>query len=187
MATKRSDGGSSDISLTEQEKRIAAAVGTGGANKAVARELAISIKTVEFHLGNIYRKLGIQTRSELAHLVGSGTLADVPVSSNAPQPPRHPATLFGRNDLLLTVANAIRSGAIVTLTGPGGVGKTSLALAAVTAAADHFRDGVWMISMTSVADDREMAHVAAFGLVGVLGRLTPDRRQRTLQFTGSSL
>jgi predicted ATPase/DNA-binding CsgD family transcriptional regulator len=162
MATKLRGRASSAILLTAQELRIAVAVGTGAANKAVARELAISIKTVEFHLANIYRKLGIQTRAELAHLVGSGALAEP--ASFAPELPRHPATLFGRDDLLVTVAAAIRSGPLVTLIGSGGVGKTSLALAAATAAAGQFHDGVWPVSMASVDDGRDLGHAAAIAL-----------------------
>jgi len=56
--------------LTDQERRVALAVGSGSSNKAVARELVVSIKTVEFHLGNVYRKLGLASRTELASLVG---------------------------------------------------------------------------------------------------------------------
>jgi DNA-binding CsgD family transcriptional regulator len=38
-------------------------------SKAAAQELFLSVKTVDFHLGNIYRKLGLRTRGELAALV----------------------------------------------------------------------------------------------------------------------
>ena len=35
-------------------------------NKEVATTLFVSAKTIEFHLGNVYRKLGIRSRTELA-------------------------------------------------------------------------------------------------------------------------
>ena len=57
--------------LTDQELRVAVAVARGATNKAVARELEISVKTVEYHLANVYRKLGLGSRAELAHLVGT--------------------------------------------------------------------------------------------------------------------
>lgn len=60
--------------LTGQEWRVALAVGRGLSNKAVARDLAVSIKTVEFHLSNVFRKLDITARSQLANLVGRGRL-----------------------------------------------------------------------------------------------------------------
>ncbi|MCX4585499.1 helix-turn-helix transcriptional regulator [Streptomyces sp. NBC_01481] len=52
--------------LTEQEGRIAALVAGGATNKETAAALFLSPKTVEFHLGNVYRKLGVRSRSELA-------------------------------------------------------------------------------------------------------------------------
>jgi DNA-binding CsgD family transcriptional regulator len=35
-------------------------------NREVATTLFVSVKTVEFHLGNIYRKLGVRNRTQLA-------------------------------------------------------------------------------------------------------------------------
>src|SRR5690606_39101764 len=60
--------------LTAQESRIAAAVADGATNREVAAQLIVSPKTVEYHLGRIYRKLGIRSRAELASLVASGKL-----------------------------------------------------------------------------------------------------------------
>ncbi|CAM5296194.1 LuxR family transcriptional regulator OS=Streptomyces alboniger OX=132473 GN=CP975_30720 PE=4 SV=1 [Streptomyces alboniger] len=53
--------------LTPQEFRVAQAVVRGATNKQVASALFLSPKTVEFHLGNAYRKLGVRNRTELAH------------------------------------------------------------------------------------------------------------------------
>jgi DNA-binding CsgD family transcriptional regulator len=51
--------------LTPQELQVAMAVAEGVSNKAVAAALFISPKTVEFHLGGIYRKVGVSSRREL--------------------------------------------------------------------------------------------------------------------------
>lgn len=48
--------------LTRRELEILHLVLAGKTNKAVAVQLCISEKTVEFHLDNIYRKIGVQTR-----------------------------------------------------------------------------------------------------------------------------
>ncbi|WP_433532955.1 helix-turn-helix transcriptional regulator [Micromonospora sp. CA-263727] len=56
--------------LTATERRVAAAVVDGLSNQEAARRLSVSAKTIEFHLGNIYRKLGVRNRTELArHLL----------------------------------------------------------------------------------------------------------------------
>jgi DNA-binding NarL/FixJ family response regulator len=49
-------------SLTPRELEILRLVLAGYTNKAIATEIYISEKTVEFHLDNIYTKLGVRTR-----------------------------------------------------------------------------------------------------------------------------
>lgn len=48
--------------LTSRELQILKLILAGYTNKAIATEIYISEKTVEFHLDNIYRKLGVRTR-----------------------------------------------------------------------------------------------------------------------------
>lgn len=56
--------------LTPQELQVAAIVAGGATNKEAAAALFLSVKTIEFHLGHVYRKLGIRSRTELARVVG---------------------------------------------------------------------------------------------------------------------
>lgn len=52
--------------LTDQEQAVASLVASGLTNKNAAAELYVSVKTVQYHLTRIYRKLHICSRSELA-------------------------------------------------------------------------------------------------------------------------
>ena len=52
---------------------------------------------------------------------------------------------------------------LVTLTGPGGTGKTRLALQAVADAADHFPDGVWWVPLAAPARSGPGARVGGHG------------------------
>ena len=53
--------------LTAQEAQIATMVTEGSTNKTIATALFLSPKTIEFHLGHIYRKLEVSNRTQLAH------------------------------------------------------------------------------------------------------------------------
>ena len=57
------------FSLTSRETEVAHLVGKGLSNPEVAAELFISRKAVEYHLGNIYAKCGLQGRQELRRYV----------------------------------------------------------------------------------------------------------------------
>lgn len=51
--------------LTPQERAVARLVCAGKSNKQIAQEMVLSSKTIGFHLGNVYAKLGVHSRSEL--------------------------------------------------------------------------------------------------------------------------
>ena len=52
--------------LTPMEDRIARAVAAGATNRQAASALFLSQRTIEFHLRNVYRKLHLHSRGELA-------------------------------------------------------------------------------------------------------------------------
>jgi DNA-binding CsgD family transcriptional regulator len=54
--------------LTPQERQTALLVSSGLGNSEIAARLFLSRRTVEHHLSNAYRKLGVRSRSELAQL-----------------------------------------------------------------------------------------------------------------------
>lgn len=56
------------VDLTPQELQVARHVAQGLPTKDVAAQLFVSPRTVEFHLRNVFTKLGIVSRAELAHL-----------------------------------------------------------------------------------------------------------------------
>jgi DNA-binding CsgD family transcriptional regulator len=55
--------------LSPQERQIAQLVGEGKTNKEIAAQLYLSPKTIEYHLGNAYRKLDIHSRAELTRII----------------------------------------------------------------------------------------------------------------------
>ena len=57
--------------LTPAEQAVARLVAAGRSNKQAAAELYVSVKTVEFHLGHIFGKLGIRSRKDLIARIGA--------------------------------------------------------------------------------------------------------------------
>ncbi|MFI0448974.1 BTAD domain-containing putative transcriptional regulator [Actinomadura sp. 6N118] len=92
------------------------------------------------------------------------------VTSAAARPPRLPAALsglIGRAEAVSQVGVLMKTGRyggprLVTLTGPGGVGKTRLAIETAREADDAFPDGVWLVELTALAPgSRDVAELVA--------------------------
>ena len=66
--------------------------------------------------------------------------------------PRQLSSFVGRSNALLDVDKRLASGPLLTLTGPGGVGKTRLALEVAGQSADTAPDGAWLINLAAVDD-----------------------------------
>ena len=67
--------------LTPQELQVALIVGEGATNKEAGAALFLSPKTIETHLGRVYRKLGVRSRTDLARLLA----AEGALTSPAPE------------------------------------------------------------------------------------------------------
>src|SRR5262245_14539719 len=60
--------------------------------------------------------------------------------------------LIGRDDELQKVVDRLANKRLVTLTGPGGIGKTRLALETARILNPKFADGVWVVDLATVSD-----------------------------------
>ncbi len=85
---------------------------------------------------------------------GARRLQKVPRSVQPGQPPSPPNPLIGRDDDVAAASGMLVTGGVrlLTLTGPGGVGKTRLALRIADEAATAFDDGVIFVSLAAITD-----------------------------------
>ena len=90
-------------------------------------------------------------------------LRTLKASNNLPAPVD---SFIGRRAELAEVLDALRDCRLVTLTGPGGSGKTRLALEAATAALSSYRNGVWFVSLADAGNGQRVVPLVA-AAVGV--------------------
>jgi len=81
--------------------------------------------------------------------------------------PAEATGFVGREDELARLAALLRTVRLVTVTGPGGVGKTRLALRAAAEAADRYAGGAWLVDLGGIDDPGQVpgAVAAAIGVM----------------------
>jgi predicted ATPase/class 3 adenylate cyclase len=67
--------------------------------------------------------------------------------------PRQKSSFVGREPQLKAAHRLLERARLVTLTGPGGTGKTRLALQVARELSDDYRDGVWWVELAPLADE----------------------------------
>lgn len=141
------DGGYVGIDV-HRAARIAAA-GHGG-------QILVSQSTRDLAGTDSLRDLGEHRLKDLTAPERIYQLGDVdfpPLKSlNATNLPVQPTPFVGRERELSEVLALVSSSRLVTLTGPGGSGKTRLALQAAAEIVEDYPDGVWFVSLAALRD-----------------------------------
>jgi predicted ATPase/DNA-binding CsgD family transcriptional regulator len=161
--------------ISPREAEILTLVGAHRSNAEIGAQLFISVRTVETHVSSLLRKLGAPDRRALADLAAAAAQAERTSQARAGLPaPLSP--FIGRSRERAELRDAVKAHRQVTAAGPGGVGKTRLALAVAAEAAGDFPDGVWFVDLVPVTDPAMVgsAVAAALGLGEQRGRSIDD-------------
>ena len=119
---------------------------------------AVGDNNLRVQMTHLRRLLGEQA---IVHRVGHGYELVLPVQADeapaepAPAPGNLPMALWpltGRDDALAQLDAQLVPGCRLTLLGPGGAGKTALALAAATQAAPRFAHGAWWVDLAPLSE-----------------------------------
>ncbi|HEU5433986.1 MAG TPA: adenylate/guanylate cyclase domain-containing protein, partial [Thermomicrobiales bacterium] len=143
--------------------RLARLLATGFGGQVVLTQATRQLVRDELPPDVSLRDLGLHRLRDLLEpeqvfqVVAPGLADDFPpLKSLDRQPhnlPLQPTPLIGREPELEELRRRLREGArLVTLVGPGGAGKTRLALHAAAELVDGYADGVWFVPLSSVAD-----------------------------------
>ncbi|PRY39556.1 BTAD domain-containing putative transcriptional regulator [Umezawaea tangerina] len=131
--------------------------------------------------GNLADVLGVDPGTALRerHLRLLRPGGRVPAPDTGPGGPSAlpaPLTSFiGRDDDLARITALLGSGRLVTVLGPGGAGKTRLALEAARRHHHEYRDGAWMVDLASVTEPSKIATAVLAG-IGLRGGAMLDAR-----------
>jgi predicted ATPase/DNA-binding SARP family transcriptional activator/Tfp pilus assembly protein PilF len=133
----------------------------------------------------LYGQLRAEARRQAAaHAVVVNTPPRPSVAGYLPQPL---TGLVGREDERNEVSARLRRSRLVTLMGPGGIGKTRLAMAVAAESGEEYADGVWLVALESLTEGSRVAQQIA-SVLGIkdeserplLERVTDHLRKKRL-------
>ena len=149
--------------ITAREREVWSLVARHLTNAEIAAELCLSVRTVESHVSSLIRKRQVSDRRGLARQ------ADGALGGSSEARARWPldvTSFVGREPERAALSTAIATHRMVTVTGPGGVGKTRLAIEVAQRDATRRRDGGWFVDLVSVTDPA-MVVAALAATIGV--------------------
>ncbi|MFC7588297.1 ATP-binding protein [Nonomuraea antimicrobica] len=153
--------------MSKREAEVLALLGAHLSNAEIAAHLHLSVRTVENHVSSLLRKCGVADRRELGKLAGQGSAEPDGIAAL----PAPLTTFIGRTAERERLLEALRAARLVTLVGPGGVGKTRLAAEAAGSAQGSFPSGGAFVDLVPVSEAYVAQAVAA--ALGVTER--PDQ------------
>ena len=136
---------------------------------AIRKALGPYRSLLKTEFGRGYRLLGdwtVRHRDEAKPSVG---LQQRPLSSEPPATNNFPAAitrLVGRSVAVQSLQDLVSAYRIVTLTGPGGIGKTTLALQTARHVLTEFPDGGWFVELASLSNP-DLVPSAVAGALGL--------------------
>ena len=164
--------------------RAARIMATGHGGQIVISDATASLAGRAATNGIQFRDLGehrlrdLSGRERLFQVVADGLPTDFPrlrtldVTPN--NLPTQPSELIGRQAELATIREHLDSGParLLTLVGPGGIGKTRVAVQAAAQQIDRFTDGVFFVDLSAIRDPSE----ALEAMIRTIGEGPPGER-----------
>jgi non-specific serine/threonine protein kinase len=144
-----------DQGLTPREMQVAHLVRDGLTDREIAERLFITSRTAEWHLKQIFNKLGFNSRAQVAAWVAHDQAVDSKAGSSGEYRHNLPlqlTTFVGRVTELAEIRHLLATKRLVTLTATAGAGKTRLAIEVAGGTFGAYADGTWLVDLTPIRD-----------------------------------
>jgi len=145
--------------LTWREQEVLMLLAERMTNQEIASQLHLAESTVKDYVGKILSKLYVKNRRqavERAKELGLLDREEKPGDKALSNLPPEPTPFIGRKSELEEIRELINNTRLLTLTGPGGIGKTRLSLKAAEILATEFKDGRFLVSLAPI---RSIEHI----------------------------
>jgi len=131
-------------------------------------DMAVEEVALRVHIANLRKVLGHGNGARyIINVAGRGYSFVAPLVQSRPKvpstqprtaieperrlPPR-PSGMIGREDVVQSISHDVQKHRFVTITGPGGIGKTTVAVSIAHALSDEFLGAVYFVDLASVSD-----------------------------------
>ena len=166
--------------LTWREQEVLILLSERLTNREIAERLHLVEGTVKDYVGKILSKLYVKNRREAVERAKSLGLLDGDRRTVVSPPtnlPAEPTPFVGRRDELVEIMRQLGGTRLLTLTGPGGIGKTRLALRTAAEIADEFEHGCFFVALAPLRSVEHLIQTIAEGLKFPLATHEDPQRQ----------
>jgi predicted ATPase/DNA-binding CsgD family transcriptional regulator len=153
--------------LTWREQDILALLADRFTNREIADKLHLAESTVKDYVSSILSKLYVKNRREAVSCADELGLLDreqAPSGEPLCFLPPEKTPFVGRKVELDLILQQLEGTRLLSLTGPGGIGKTRLALRAAEMSGDHYPDGCYFIPLTALRSPEGLVQTLAEGI-----------------------
>jgi predicted ATPase/DNA-binding CsgD family transcriptional regulator len=145
--------------LSLREIEILGQICDGLSNREIANKLSLSLETIKWYNKQIFAKLGVSSRSQAAAKARQQRLLEAAPAAAGENEwralhnlPAQLTSFVGRQKEMAEIKQHLKASRLVVLTGPGGTGKTRLALQVANELRGVYHDGVWWVELASLRD-----------------------------------
>jgi predicted ATPase/DNA-binding CsgD family transcriptional regulator len=150
--------------LTWREQEVLMLLGERLTNREIAERLHLAESTVKDYVGKILSKLYVKNRRQAVERAKALGLLDGDQSTLLSSPislPAEATPFVGRLDELEEIKQQLSRARLLTLIGPGGIGKTRLALRIAALMADDFKGGSYFASLAPIRSVEDLIQAIA--------------------------